>query len=174
MRRALLLLLAAGVAQADGGTVQIQQDTGPFRITVFSAPEPLRVGSADLSVLVQRRDGDAPVLDAEVAIRLEGPPPAAPIETRATREAATNKWLQAALVEIPAAGAWRLRVTVRAGGQSADATGALRVMPRARLRSLWPYLALPPVAVALFAAREWGRRSRARTGARRDPDSGPE
>ena len=160
-RLVLLLLLAAGAAHADGGTVRIREDAGAFRITVFSAPEPLRAGRADLSVLVQRRDDDAPVLDAEVTLRLEGPPPAAPIEARATRAAATNKWLHAALVEIPVAGPWTLRASVRAGGDAAEVATQIEVAPRLpALLALWPYLALPPLAVAAFAVREWLTRRR--------------
>jgi len=151
----LLCLLAAGTARADGGTVRIQRDEGPFRIAVFSAPEPLRAGAADLSVLVQRRDGDRALLDAEVEIRLVGPPPAAPIDVQATRENATNKLLYAALVDIPAAGPWTLRVTVRHDGETAVVSGELEVarsMPR--LVALWPYLVLPLGVVAVFALHE--------------------
>jgi len=161
-RLALVLLFAVGAAHADGGTVRIREDAGPFRITVFSAPEPLRVGAADLSVLVQRRDDDAPVLDAEVSIRLEGPPPAPPIEARATRAAATNKWLHAALVEIPSAGIWKLEVAVRSANGAPEVAGTMQVAPRApRLRALWPYLVLPPLVVCVFAVREWRKRTRA-------------
>ena len=158
---ALLLLLVSGAAHADGGSVRIQQEAGPFRITVFSAPEPLRAGSADFSVLVQRRDGDAPILDAEVALRLEGPPPARPIDVRATHDAATNKVLYAALVWLPSAGDWTLHAVVRDGGDAASVASPLAVAPRvSRLLTLWPYLALPPLVVLLFATREWLRRRR--------------
>lgn len=150
------LLTATGAAHGDGGTVRIQHETGDLRITVFSAPEPLRVGMADLSVLVQRRAGDRAVLDAEVEIVLSGPPPAAPIEVRATRENATNELLYAAAVELPAAGPWRLRVTVEHERETVEVSGELEVAPPAPpLVALWPYLVLPPAVVALFALREW-------------------
>jgi hypothetical protein len=158
----LLLLLATGAAYADGGTVRIREEAGAFRITVFSAPEPLRAGNADLSVFLQRRDSETPVLDANIVIQLAGPPPAAPIQARATRDAATNKWFHAALVEIPSAGIWTLRVTVQSGADTAEVTGRMLVAPRTPpLLALWPYLALPPLAVGAFALREWLRRRRA-------------
>jgi hypothetical protein len=157
-----VLWIVAGVAAADGGTVRIRDDAGPLRITVFSAPEPLRAGAADLSALVQRRDGDAPVLDAEVVFHLEDPTATASTEARATREAATNKLFYAAAVVLPVAGVWKLRVAVRAGGDSFDVAGELPVeAPLPRLRTLWPYLVLPPIAVLLFGVREWRQRSRA-------------
>lgn len=163
-RTVLLLLLAAGAAHADGGTVRIRDDAGPLRITVFSAPEPLRAGAADLSVLVQRRDGDAPVLDADVVLHLDDPAATGAIEARATRAAATNKLFYAAAVTLPVAGVWKLRVAVRDAGEDFTLTGELPVdAPPPRLLALWPYLALPPLAVLLFAAREWRKHRRAPT-----------
>lgn len=161
-RAALLSLVIAGVAHADGGTLRIRDDAGPLRISVFTTPEPLRAGFADLSVLVQRRDADASVLDAEVALHLDGPAASGSIDARATRAAATNKLFYAATVALPTPGIWNLRVNVRDGGDSFTVTGVLPVeAPAPRLLSLWPYLALPPIAVLLFAIREWRRRKRA-------------
>jgi len=164
MRRTLLALvcaLGAGLSRADGGAIRIQEDAGPFRITVWSAPEPLRVGPADLSVLVQRRDGGAAVLDAQVELRLDGPEPETPDEARATRAQATNQLLQAAVVTLPVAGTWTLRASVRQGGDAVEVAGELLVAaPPPRLGGLWPYLALPPAAVACFALRERLKRRR--------------
>jgi hypothetical protein len=173
IRLALLCVLAADLARADGGAVRIEAEAGPFRITVMSAPEPLRVGAADLSVLVQRLEGGSPALDAEVVLRLDGPAPELPIQVRATREQATNKLLYAAAVTLPAAGTWTLRATVRQGGDAVEVAGELPVVgPPPRLWTRWPYLVLPPAAVACFALREWLRR-RSRAHASGTPDPGP-
>ena len=156
IRAAILCLLLAEVAGADGGTVRIDEEAVAFRVAVMSAPEPLRVGAADLSVLVQRLGDASPVLDAEVDLRLDGPAPGAPIEVRASREQATNQLLQAAAVTLPAAGTWRLRVRVRQGGDAVEVAGELPVAPAPpRLQGVWPYLALPPAVAACFALREW-------------------
>jgi hypothetical protein len=151
-----VLWIVAGAAHADGGTLRIRADAGPLRVTVFSAPEPLRAGAADVSVLVQRRDDDTPVLDADVVLHLEDPASTGAIEARATREAATNKLFYAAALVLPVAGVWKLRVAVRDAGEDFAVTGELPVEAAPpRLLTLWPYLALPPLAVLLFAAREW-------------------
>jgi hypothetical protein len=161
IRAALVCALVAGLARADGGAIRIQEDAGPFRITVWSAPEPLRAGPADLSVLVQRRDGGAAVLDAQVELRLDGPGSGPPIAARATRAQATNQLLQAAAVTLPVAGTWTLRASVRQGGDAVEVAGELPVAaPAPRLGTLWPYLALPPAAVACFALREHLKRRR--------------
>jgi len=173
IRLALLCVLAADLARADGGAVRIEAEAAPFRITVMSAPEPLRVGAADLSVLVQRLEGGPPALDAKVELRLDGPAQEPPIQVRATREQATNKLLYAAAVTFPAAGTWTLRATVRQGGDAVEVAGELPVVgPPPRLWTLWPYLAFPPAVVAGFALREWlRRRSRAHGSGAPEPGS---
>ena len=159
----VMLFVALGltaVARADGGAVRLQQVAGPFAVTVF-APEPLRAGPADLSVLVRSAANGEVLLDAVVDLVLTAPESAIALRARATQEAATNKLLQAVVVDLPEAGTWSLEVEVRRGAESAQVEGTLQVEgPAPRLRSLWPYLALPPVAVFLFAAANWLSRRR--------------
>jgi hypothetical protein len=161
MRAAACLLAAAALAwattaAADGGLVRISQPAGPFVVTVFSAPTPLRAGPVDLSVLVQE-PGGAAVLDAEVRLILErrGERPT-PIELAATRAQATNKLLYAAPFELPAAGTWQVEVTVARGADRATVAFAVDAAPPLPpWRAYWPYFALPAVGAALLALREW-------------------
>lgn len=149
-------LLLPAPARADGGTVRLLERTGPFVITVFSAPEPVRVGGADLSVLVQDQRTGAPVLDARVAV--EAHPPGGsggpPLRLEATRAQATNKLLYAAALAPAEPGPWTLAVTVQRGADHATVRCPLPVAPARRgLATIWPYLVLPPVVVALYALR---------------------
>lgn len=155
----VLALLLSAPAIGDGGSVQLRQAAGPLLVTVFTAPTPLRAGPADVSVLVQTRDGNEPVLDADVLIALEMPHrDGAAIRVAATRQQATNKLLYVAPITLPAAGSWDLRITVRRGQQVADVAAALVVAaPLPRLLAYWPYLAFPPVAVLVFALHQWLR-----------------
>ncbi|HEX4150166.1 MAG TPA: hypothetical protein VHY20_14310, partial [Pirellulales bacterium] len=43
-------------ACADGGTLRMVQETGGYRITVYTAPAVIRVGPIDISVLVQEAE----------------------------------------------------------------------------------------------------------------------
>jgi hypothetical protein len=150
------LMLGPIAARGDGGVVRLRQASGPFLISVFTAPDPLRAGPLDLSVLVQDQSSGETVLEATVDLALQpmdrdGPP----LLARATHERATNKLLQAAVMNIPAAGRWGLRVDVRRGPDEATATAELHVAPPPpRLAILWPYLLLPPFAVAVFALHQ--------------------
>ncbi|MEO8605322.1 MAG: hypothetical protein ABI629_22320 [bacterium] len=150
---AALTVALCGRAAADGGVVRVSQVSGPLRLTVFSAPTPLRAGAIDLSVLVQTSDDDATVLDATVAVavyRTDDPQHA--LHTAATHDAATNKLLYAALLTLPAPGQWTVEVTANRETVrfAMDADAAL---PDAV--TFWPYLLLPFVALGLFAVHQW-------------------
>jgi len=155
-----VLLLVAAAARADGGRVRVRQDAGPFSITVFTAPEPACAGPVDVSVLVQDpASGDA-VLDAAVEVVLTSPE-RGPV-LRANAEPGRNRLLHEAIVALPAPGTWRLDVVVRRGDASGTVSTVLPVEPPAsRVLSIWPFLAVPPLAVALFALRGRLRRRRA-------------
>jgi hypothetical protein len=131
-------------------------------VSIFTAPEPLRVGSADVSVLVQRRDSAAVVLDASVELRVRAPD-ATTRMLAASRALATNRLMQAAPLELPAAGRWELDVTVGQGSDAATVSCELFVeSPGPGHFARWPPLALPPLAIALFIWRDRLLRRRAR------------
>jgi hypothetical protein len=160
---ALALWTLAGVllpraATGDGGTIRVVEAAGPFVVGVFSAPEPLRVAPADLSVLVLERTGGRPVLDAAVALEVRPPDgsDAGPQRLDATHAQATNKLLYATPFLPAVPGEWTLHVTVTRGAASAAVHCTLPVAPdRVGLAGIWPYLAIPPLAIALYALRAW-------------------
>ena len=152
------LLASPRIGRADGGTVLLRATRDGLDVTLFGAPSPLRVGRADLSVLVQDAASGMPRLDGTVALILSPPSGSglAEIAVAADAARATNKLLRAASVDLPAAGDWRARVAIGRDGATIETTTTLRVEPPAPapLR-LWPWLMLPGVATALFAWREW-------------------
>jgi hypothetical protein len=150
------LLLVPLVARGDGGVVRAREASGPFLLTIFTGSDPLRAGPLDVSVLVQDRSSGETILDATADLTLQPLDSASPpLLARASHEQATNKLLQAALVRIPAAGRWRLRAEVRRGPDEATAITELQVAPPPpRLASIWPYLLLPPFAIAVFALHQ--------------------
>ncbi len=156
----ICICLLAPLLFADGGAVQFRKQAGPLSITVFSAPAPLRAGSADLSVLVQTAADSEAVLDATVTLRLSKPGEPS-IDIPATRAQATNKLLYAAQPLLPSAGRWQIDVQVSWNGNTFEAPGEITVLPQASpLNSFWPYFALAPVAVLLFLANQWLKQRR--------------
>ena len=155
-----IVCLLAQTLLADGGVVQFRSESGPFLITLFSNPSPLRSGLADLSVLVESTEDRRPVLDAKVTIELKhngGPK----IIEEASHERATDKLLYAALPDIPAEGTWHVAVFVVRQGQRRRVEGTIEVLPALpRALAYWPYLAVVPVAILLFGFQQYLKNKR--------------
>lgn len=176
---ALLLLsalaaLGTTTALANGGTIQLaDQPVGPYAVTVFTSPSPLRVGTADVSVLVVRAGTNDAVLDAQVRVTTEPVGHDGPGGSfEATHAQATNKLLYAANVSLPSDGPWRLTVAVagpEGGGSAAftvDVSPAILGLSTLELACL----TIPALGVIAFVLLTWlpGRR-KARAGALRRP-----
>lgn len=159
------LLMLSSMAQADGGFVELHREVGPFVVTVFTSPGPLRAGPVDISVLVQDRKNGRPVLDAGVVVQLHKEGGVILVE-RATRELAQNKLLYSALMNLPASGQWELEVTIRQGTEAARIFGQVSATASTPfLLSYWRSLSLPPIIVAVFALNQWLKRTAQRRNA---------
>ncbi len=164
LRKAVVLCVAFGgsiaLLFADGGTLQFHKKAGPFLITVFSAPVPLRAGSADFSVMVQDEQDNSPVLDAGVRLRLSKTGEAQ-LKATATTAQATNKLLYAATVDVPAPGQWLVGVEIARGGATVFASGEVKVLPEEPpLFAYWLYFAVVPLGILLFGINQWLKTSR--------------
>jgi hypothetical protein len=149
------LLLMAGPrpqARADGGTVQLSEVAAGLRVTVFTAPSPLRVGPIDVSVLVQDAATGLPIEEAIVTVQLNPRDrPGEVVSERATHAAATNKILQAASFPVAAPGQWRLRVLVEYSERPVQVQCPLEVaegLPE--WLALLPWVLWPLLPIALF------------------------
>ena len=118
-------------ASANGGQVQVaDQPVGPYRVTVTSSPNPLRTGTADISVIVLQGT-DQLVTDAAVFVDALPAHGGTMGRYPATHQNAFNKRYYAANVRFPSAGRWLLTVHVtspRGGGDvqfSTDVSGAV-------------------------------------------------
>ena len=161
----LLVLLLSGehILRADGGKIQLQKQAGPFFITLFTDPSEVRVGRVDLSVLCQKSDDKGTVLDAKVFLHLTKPGGAEIVEFTlpANHEAATNKTLYAAHLDLPSPGKWKVKVDVRRGGDEASVSGDLNVLPKEPLLvTYWPFFVIVPLIALLFAINRRLRRGR--------------
>lgn len=146
-----LLLLTPPGLRANGGTVRISRaPLGPYQVTVYSSPTPLRTGEVDVSVLVQ--DSADAVLDRPVRVearplRLAGDATAGIIRREATRAQATNKLFKAAKFDVDAPGEWSFHVEVADAGSLAFQATVARTTLLDR-PYLLAFLILLPLAVA--------------------------
>ncbi len=129
---ALVLLFGARSVQAHGGgTPQlVNAQAGPYWVSVWTDPDPIRMGDFHVTVAVSeapepeastREAGDL-VLDATVLVRAEpvsqnGETLVAP----ATRDNAVNKLFYEADLTLPAKGQWRVDVQVNGAAGAGNA-----------------------------------------------------
>ncbi|MFO7892457.1 MAG: hypothetical protein R6U63_01880 [Longimicrobiales bacterium] len=106
------LTTLTATAWANGGIVRISQaPVGPWLVTVYSSPTPLRTGEVDISTLVQ----DSANAIVDVPITVDATPVgfvAEAVRSPATRGQATNKLFKAAKFDIGVPGQWEFRVRV--------------------------------------------------------------
>jgi hypothetical protein len=120
---ALILLFAPRPIQAHGGGTPrlINAEAGPYWVSVWTDPDPIRVGEFHVTVAISeapepgagtREAGDL-VLDATVLVRAD--PVGQGGETlaaAATRDNAVNKLFYEADLRLPAEGQWRVDIQV--------------------------------------------------------------
>lgn len=131
MRRLILmtLLAVAPLALADGGRLRFRQAAGPFIVTLFTTPDPLSAGPADFSVAVERAGVQGMVQDADVTFLLTPLDGGDRIVLRASHDAATSRFLEAANFTLPRAGQWRVTVVVEQGSDAGKCSDTLDVAP---------------------------------------------
>jgi hypothetical protein len=147
------LLHSAPQARADGGLLRLRQKVAGYEITVFTSPTPVRVGTVDVSVLVQKAATGEFVPDAQVTVCVKIPGTEHTLKYAATSDAATNKLFKAAVFNLPEAGSRDVEVVVEGPHEAAQVTFAIEANEQLpRWRELWPWFAWPAVVVALFGA----------------------
>ncbi len=157
---ALSLVALATTARAGQGTVQFVQTDGPFVVTVFTAPSPLRAGPVDVSVMAQNRLDQRPVLDGQVLVELQSKNGVV-VRAEALRGQAENDLLYAALINVPESGRWVLNVTINREHELAKISGSITVdSARGCWFSNWRSLALPSIVIVLFVLNQWLKRRR--------------
>jgi FixH len=152
----LILGMWATAARGDGGTMLLHQDSGAFTITLFAAPQPLQVGVADLSVMVQDRSSGEVLLDPAVDLTVAAESAnASPQTVRLTRGQASNRLLQAAAIHFSSAGKWQLTLLVSRGGEAVRLGTECTVEPdHSRALLVWFYVLLPVGVILLFVIHQ--------------------
>ena len=142
----------SAVALADGGRVALMERQGAYRISVFTSPDPLRAGPIDISVLLQDAETGMPITNAQVNVSLtQSSGHGRTIHAVATSDAATNKLLRAALVELPEPGLWDIEIVCLAQQGSARVQFTADAGPRsAGWMNVWPWFSWPAAAVMMF------------------------
>jgi hypothetical protein len=151
------------MAHADSAHLLTRQVAGPLVISVFTTPDVLAVGPAEVSVLVEQVFPAQVLLDADVSLDLTCRAHCAPsLHARLAHPGGTNQLLQVAEVSLPGPGIWDAVIAVREQGREARVGAQLVVAPHSSRRgSIWLFALLPLCVGAMFFWVEQARRRRA-------------
>jgi hypothetical protein len=117
-------------AHAGTGTPQLtNEDIGPYRIFVWSDPEPPQVGEYHVTLALTESLPDdpsgfagKPVFDADITITMTDLDSGETMVAKATHEDSTNRIFYEAVFQVPAAGEWRIDLAVIGPDGPAQAT----------------------------------------------------
>jgi hypothetical protein len=154
------LLGASEGVRANGGTLRVARaEIGPYLVSVWTQPDPPRVGRLDVSVAVMRPADGTAVLDAtpSVAAQATGDQ-TPPVTERAVLGGGGTPLLYHAELELSRPGRWRVTVTVP---PAPEPGGASFEIDAVRSGSLAP-LVLGVVTAGLLALMLWRLARRAR------------
>jgi hypothetical protein len=150
-----LVIVSPCHARADGGTLQLRQKAGGYQVAVFTAPTPFRAGPVDVSVLVQDAATGEFVPEGRVTVHLTSRRTGDILEYPATAAAATNKLFHAAVFQLPEPGWWDVDLVVAGPhGTNLLQFGVEAEEPLPRWLELWPWFALPALAVTIFGLHQ--------------------
>lgn len=145
-------------ARADGPHIAFHGTDGAYTVTLFSAPDPLVAGPAELNLLVQKGEDGSMVSAAEISgeLALAGH---APVPFRLSSGGAANRQLPGAAVLLPDAGVYELAMEVRvAGSAPLHFAGSLPVDANHGRRNtvVWA-VALPVGLILLFLVNQYAK-----------------
>lgn len=158
---ALLASTTTGARAHGGGTPRlVNEPVGPYWVSVWTAPEPVRVGDVHFTVGVaepgEGREAGQAVLGADVRVRLQ--PVAgdgAPLTATASNQEASNRLFYETDVTIPAEGQWAVQVDIAGPAGNGMTSFAIDVLPAQTVN--WPLFgglgAALVVVIGYFALR---------------------
>jgi len=149
----ILLVLASWQTAAahGGGTVQVSRaPAGPYLVTVWLSPTPVRAGRPfHLSISVVSDDGrETPVLDAQVAVQLTAGDSEAVVASTTAPASAANRLIYEADLTAPEPGAYRADITISGPAGEGEIALDIAVEPPAGIN--WLTIVLISLGIAVI------------------------
>jgi hypothetical protein len=143
----LLARLLSPASDDDDQALRFRQASGRFEVAVFANRE-LHAGPASLGVLVQDRNTQEVLLDANVNLEAHQSGQASfnNLIMHASYQDSENKLLQSGVLDLPESGDWLLKVLLNRNSQAAEFSFPLHVERKKAGPLPWPYLALGVIA----------------------------
>ena len=153
-----VFLWKGGVGAHTEGPMQLASvPAGPFKITVWSSPDPAVVGEIHIALAVTLAEDASPVLDADVQVTFKPENEGPSISAQATTENSENKFLYEAVTEIIESGYYEVVISLDAAEGTGEASFELEVESDSGIN--WYLIAA--AVVIIVGLIYWGWRQRA-------------
>ncbi|MFQ5398165.1 MAG: hypothetical protein ACE5E7_01050 [Anaerolineae bacterium] len=157
--RYVLLIIMLGLALArwqtaaahGGGMVQVSREpAGPYLVTVWLSPTPVRAGKPfHLSISIVSDDGrETPVLDAQVAVQLSARDSKAVVTSTTAPASAANRLIYEVDLTAPEQGAYRADITINGPAGEGEIGLDIAVEPPAGVN--WLTIVLISLGIAVI------------------------
>jgi hypothetical protein len=139
------------LAHTEGKMQLSAEPAGPFKMTVFTSPDPAVTGEIHVAALIFLAEDASPLLDANVTVEMEPLEDSGSVQrSPAVLGEAENKLLFEAVLDISAPGPYLVTVSVEeGGGQSGEASFEMDVTSEGGFN--WLYL-IPVILIGLVVA----------------------
>jgi hypothetical protein len=145
-------------ASGDGARLQIRQPLARWIASVWTAPNPVRVGAVEVMVVLEPRDGRRPAAVGPIELEAWSSGRQVAHAYAHDRDPGSPRLLR---MDLREPGPTRLRIRIGEGPEADEVETTLRVEPPlSPLREQWLALGLPFVAAALFSLRLWRERTK--------------
>jgi len=144
----LLVTFQPASAHTEGKMQLSAEPAGPFKMTVFSSPDPATIGDIHIAALIFVAEDARPVLDADVLVTVTPVDGGGPSQkSQAVQGDSENKLLFEAIIDVSTPGLYLVSIAVEdADGQSGQASFELGVSSDEGFN--WIYL-IPVIVVVL-------------------------
>lgn len=161
----LIAVLTDPVGAHTAGKMQLSAaPAGPYKMTVWTSPEPATLDELHIALAVVLAEDASPVLDAEVLVQLIPADGSLVLEEPATTEDSENKFLYEAIFEPATPGLYQVDIQVSGiDGATGDASFDLEIVGDSGLNLLYLIpagLGLAAVFLLFFALRGRGASER--------------
>jgi hypothetical protein len=147
----LLLLPGTAFAHTEGVMQLASEPAGPYKLTVWTSPDPATTGEElHVAMAVVLAEDASPVLEADIQVRLTPVDGGPVISGAATIENSENKFLHEAILQVETQGDYLVAISVTgADGGSGQASFPLAVEGGGGLN--WTLIVLVAIVVAAVA-----------------------
>ena len=156
-----ILLLALPAAAHTEGVMQLSAaPAGPYKLTVWTSPDPAEVGELHVAIAAVSAEDASPILEADILVRLTPEDGGPAVSSLATIENSENKFLHEAILDVPYGGTYLVEIFVEgADGGAGDASFPLVIESRPVLNLPMIVATVGVVTIALFLVRRYRRAS---------------